>query len=738
MFKLNKSKYQVALLVILTLYVTIYWWFMHRADYLPYVFDNNETYSSLVHAYNMYFGDWGKHFGLTDESFNPDPDAHPYLHTHQGNWPRILAFILFILGSRSAESQIFIHTLTIGTLSIWLMFRFFVHSSTLRFASIACLVFMTDYILFAQWQVVTYRVWHVFFLFSSLNCMQGLVKEQGYKWRILTFINFMCLSYWELVFALYITIWAFLYYSFATRFTLAKLFKAWTWISAGCITGIGILLAQLSLFMGFRNAITDLYITFFARNFSSDKSATQSLLKSFYEDKGIAGFYNIVDGSAYRSVVNFIRSFFEYGLKVHTPALSVTIFIIGSAIIISLLKRKLVFSRWYNYECDIFFAQVITSLNILFLSITVLSDASYLGASMIDSLDNNMNIFMYLISAIVAFVGGAYITRKCCIVGYMRTIDFVAINLFIFFSTFILNGHLYLYTNSYGVIWYNTLTNIWPNYIWQGIMTIAVVVGLMITMQRSTDIYLFKDPQSIFHYLVSGITAYSVVYFISPGYVMTGYLYRYAPFLVFIIDVLVALCVYYLFNCSYLQIRTIKSKPMFLTAVTTLFTFIISQWFFMQHAYMQLFPADSFNFIKEVRREPLFGDSIVTNHYPLPAGYEANSWSYMATDIKTEMLLPNHQSIYSGLNGHEDYIWHKNKKDFSGYRFPDLHMCFIPNSFYNISIDMIRNDNHRIWCEKDPVVRLSKNNKSAVDHKVILRDKTTRDRWAIVKYEWEK
>ncbi len=108
----------VAFIVVsMTLYV--------MGDGLPYVTDNNETFSSLNHAHNLWTFDFFRSFGLADEAASPDPAAHPVVHSHQGNFPRLFAFLIYVLGARSAESQILVTTLTIGVASVLMAYSFF-------------------------------------------------------------------------------------------------------------------------------------------------------------------------------------------------------------------------------------------------------------------------------------------------------------------------------------------------------------------------------------------------------------------------------------------------------------------------------------------------------------------------------------------------------------------------------------------------------------------------------------
>src|SRR4030095_12345844 len=151
---------------LLAAYILLYGGLLLATDFLPYVLDNNETFSSLWHAANLFNFGVSQSWGLADETFSPHPEAHPYVHTHQGNFPRLFAFLIYIAGARTAEAQIAITTFTVGLAAIGLIYAFFARITNPWFAFTVCAVFMTDYLLFAQWHVVTYRVWHSFFLFG--------------------------------------------------------------------------------------------------------------------------------------------------------------------------------------------------------------------------------------------------------------------------------------------------------------------------------------------------------------------------------------------------------------------------------------------------------------------------------------------------------------------------------------------------------------------------------------------
>ena len=61
---------------------------------------------------------------MADESFAYHEAAHPYVHTHQGNFPRVFAYVIYVLGARSIESQIAVSTFSVGMASMLFAYRF--------------------------------------------------------------------------------------------------------------------------------------------------------------------------------------------------------------------------------------------------------------------------------------------------------------------------------------------------------------------------------------------------------------------------------------------------------------------------------------------------------------------------------------------------------------------------------------------------------------------------------------
>src|SRR5262245_3601326 len=255
--------------------------------------DNNESFSALNHAYNLWHFDFFRSYGLTDEAVSPDPAAHPYLHTHQGNFPRLFALVLYALGARSIESQILITTMTVGVASVLMAYYFFRRLAGTLFATIAVLLLSTDYLLFAQWQVNTYRVWHGFLLFAALLCVHGFSEWPRRWWVIATVLTYAALFYGELVFAAFIASTVAFYTIWTYRRAPGSIVLAGIAQGGGAALGLATLILQLIFYLGWSDFVTDLRLTLTARNYAPDDTQFVATLRDFYETRNIVFLYNL-------------------------------------------------------------------------------------------------------------------------------------------------------------------------------------------------------------------------------------------------------------------------------------------------------------------------------------------------------------------------------------------------------------------------------------------------------------
>lgn len=321
-----QKNYKLFLAAIGVAYFLIFGWLLAVSNGLPYVMDNNESFSSLWHAYNLFHFDLIKSAGLADESFAYHAGAHPYVHTHQGNFPRLFAFVIYVLGADSIESQIIVTTFTVGVAAIFMAYHFFSKIASPLFALVCCLLLITDYVLVAQWQVVTYRVWHMFFVFSSMLCVHRMVEGRRF-WALVTVANFACLFYYELIFVAFVSLSSAFYAAFLCRHLPKRVLSFWALQALGGGIALSIFFLQLYLYLGWDGLKTDLYLTFVARNQFQDEAILLQQMKEFFDSRNIVFWYNLTDGSIFRTIEHFLASFLYFEFQIHTPFLSTLCFI---------------------------------------------------------------------------------------------------------------------------------------------------------------------------------------------------------------------------------------------------------------------------------------------------------------------------------------------------------------------------------------------------------------------------
>lgn len=328
-------------------YILVYGWLLASTNFLPYVMDNNESFSSYWHALNIAQFDFFKSFGLTDEAYGFSAAAHPYVYTHQGNFPRLFNLLIYTLGAHTVESQIAITTFTVGIAAIFMAYHFFYKIANPLFALVCCLLLVTDYVLVAQWQVVTYRVWHEFFVFSSMLCAHRMVEGRRF-WVITTLLNFACLFYYEFIFVAFVVLSSALYAVFLCRHAPKRVLGFWALQAAGGAISLSVLALQLYLYLGWDDLKLDAYLTFVARNHYDDSAALLQRMQEFFDSRNIVFWYNLEDGSRFRTIAHFLASITYFEFQIHTPFLSTLCMVSLLALFAILIFRSLSAATDFN------------------------------------------------------------------------------------------------------------------------------------------------------------------------------------------------------------------------------------------------------------------------------------------------------------------------------------------------------------------------------------------------------
>jgi hypothetical protein len=325
-----------AWLIVLLCYCAVFGGILVYSDFLPYTFDNNESFSAFWHGRNMYEYGIANSSGLADESFSYDAAAHPYVYTHAGASPRLFAYLLYALGIRTIELQIAVTVFTVGLLAFWFAYRFLAEISTRLYATIACLLLMTDYIVFAQWHVGMWHTWKMFLLFGGLYLAHRVANKKQSRPLLLVYVSSAFLFYYETVFNVYVAAAAFIYFVLSTRdYRLAVKFGLAQ--CAGALTAAAVLLGQLVLQFGWEVVRTDIYYTFVGRNFAADVTTFLEAARTFYANHNIVFWLNVPESGFYRNLPWAVRFLFQ-DHAVHTPPWSLLVLAFAAAEVVRRLR----------------------------------------------------------------------------------------------------------------------------------------------------------------------------------------------------------------------------------------------------------------------------------------------------------------------------------------------------------------------------------------------------------------
>jgi len=656
---------------------------------LPYVMDNNETFSSLWHAANLFHFGLAHSWGLADEAFSPHAAAHPYVHTHQGNFPRLFAFLIYVMGARSAESQIVITTFTIGLAGLLLAYAFFARIATRWFAFTVSAVFMTDYVLFAQWEVVTYRVWYAFIFFSCLLCMDRAVDDSGGRWRWGMAFAFACLFYFELVFAAFVAIFCGLYAIARCWRTPRRLAWALMAQALGAAAGLATMCIQAIGYLGLEGFRRDIYFTFLARNDFSSVAGLLHKAGQFYADRHAIFWYNIQDRAQFASLGAFVRSFTAFDWRIQTPLLAISVWTVVLGWLLALCPRVAGSERPAGR-----FATAL-AYALLFVGTVVFCRYGWLDGAV-------GTLPPALIGAAVVGVVGALLAREASggplTAGTVRTLASTggllgALGLLV-------GWHVTLFDPSYRPMWQALQSRIGPPALQTLMIAASAAVALYLAVAGARRVLGNGARERLAYvalYLACGAAAYAVVFVLSPGYLYSGYLVRQAPFTVFLTDVMVAVAAYVVaraavrllgdtrlaeFGADWGSSMLVYARGSLAAFATALAMSLAAYWLVLQSSYLRWLPPTHYAFLKVLASPPFRGASFVVDNYAAPVAAYTGQWAYMDPAIEQARL-----TVHGGvtrIQGSARYLWLADRSSNSAYRRPQYFLCMVPQSLATV------------------------------------------------------
>jgi len=788
--QIQSNLYWRYLVVLISIYFGLFGFIFAVSDFLPYIMDNNETFSSIIHAKSIYDFGLAKSFGLTDESYGINAESHPFVYTHQGNFPRFPALFLYALGAKSAESQILIHTFTIGLASIIMAYYFFSRHAQPLFALVACLVLITDYIFFVQWNVVTWRVWHHFFLFAGLLCAEGLSNPRTVgRYALVTFVLWICLFYFELIYAAFISITIGLYAIYLYRKRISTIVFGAIVMVAGAIVSVGILIIQGILFYGWDDFLTDARLTFVARNWANDPKSHLTKLEEFFGERNVVFWYNVVDSSNLFNFRDFFGSLTWNIFSVYTPFITITVLMLAFGWCVGLTRRIVIsssqarqsspfyFGRKGRFEFTLGFNRYTShklfpyGIFIFLMIVYVLVAWRFAGLVLIDGRSLGLNPITFTMNQSVTnpiTYWWSTLAATACLVLLPTLAAWNGSNIRRTDSLGLVAGIIFLLTFYYFISYFYQVYDVRLLPIWKAYSgSYEPFMYVMIILIAALSISLMmKRPARMLRSIAHGgllnlvvlvacsFLAYIIIYRLTPGYLLTGYLHRNVPFNSYFVSLIMAFAVGallflgrinlgHIFSKSRYQARQSLSKMIGLVSLGCALVLSI-YWLGLQNFYYQHLPPDHFAFLKKLELPPFKGKSFVVDTYAAPVAIATGQWAYFDYKIGGANIIKTVEGPRI-IHDPTTYAWFADKKYNDSYKRPDYFICIAPQNLLTMS-SRLSNDwklfgGTQVDCNSVNLIRAL--TEDQVDkrglmqnNKLLARDESTRNRWAIIRLDW--
>lgn len=732
--------------------------FLAYTEGLPYVLDNNETFSSLVHARNIALFGVRETFGLTDEAYGLEPAQHPYVYTHGGNFPRLYSLLLYVLGARTPEAQIVVTTFTVGLTGLLFAYHFFSRVATPLFALVYCLLLMTDYVMQAQWLVNTWRTWHHFFMFSSLLCAHGLARRGRLpRWLPpVTLLNFACLAYFEIVFATLVTLLATVYAGLIGRRRPRRVLQGWSLIVGGAALGAAVLVAQLIGYLGWDGFLTDVRLTFLSRNVAAaDLRAFRSEVWSFVEEHHLVFWDNFVGAG-----VGGYSDIFRWCLLPYTPALVFVALLISTAWALSSLPvLELVIvsrgsRRTWSARSAIPWA---TGAATLFVCATMM-DVSFAGLSVgVRRLGNAGAVIAGAAGTAVGALGLAVYRRlrerqgDGLALPASRVVA-AAVLLLAFAALARDQPHLYGDGVALAPLFRKLIVRMGGATVWH--LVVLVAAGLAVSLVLTPRSLMGREPRRfrrLFLFVIAGVVAVLTVLRLFPGYFMSGYLTRYCPLTIHLHLVPFAAAFYVLARVSLNSLKglaaasravllTVRSPekpaaseprkaprqhPLLSVGALVLLGLLSWYWLMLQARWVaELDPRDAL--LKELQKPQYEGASFVVNNYAAPVAFVTNGWAYGDGLMGTSELRDPDGDGKLYLRRDFRYLWLADKRSNPTYFEPDYFVCWYHQKLLY----------GRQKCQGQQIVAEARAGTGMLSHREVSRDESSRDAWSIIRLDW--
>lgn len=713
---------------------------------LPYVFDNNETFSALVHAANLYHFGWARGFGLPDETLSFAAAAGPYLYTHGGNFPRLFAYLLYALGARSPEAQIVITTFTVGLAGVLLAYHFFARAIGPLFAFVFGAFLITDYVMVTQWLAVTWHAWQSFFVFGTLVCVANLDGERPTRWLALIAVSFLCLFYYDLIFAIFVAVLAASYAIYVLRGDVRRLALTWIAQGAGAVAGAGIFVAQVVAMFGWPTFLSDVKFTYGARNEALSDPSFMQQMGRFFSGHHIVFWYNFINAGYLRDPFQMLRAFFYYNMSVYSPVLVLGVLLVtGFAAIGCWTARRSVrgFPRAAAKS-----VQTLLVVSFIVFAMGVLASASFADVP----ISTHLGIARYLgilAATVVVIVLVALLVQRLDDLSRAGRLEqnriLLAMAGFLLAAAVFIDWQRVLYDGDLIPLWQE-----WDESWGMPLLQICIIgtAWFVLRVALAARHYDWRRYAPAFILLLCGAAAYVTVAILSPGYVITTAFQRYVPLTVFVHAAPFALATTICFDLTRRLWWTIVSAgrpnrgsiqaeaavPCLVGGLSIVF--LVGYWSMVQATYAVRLPGDRFAFLQQLRRPPFKGATFVANTYAAPIAVMTGNWAYFDPLALHDEVTVTDKGY--ALSRDRRYLWFADRDRNPTYLRPQYFVCMTPEDL-RAAVPRVDKAARLPWgkCSDYGAVDAARSGNPSIFHfREVASAGTDADQWSILAVDW--
>tara|TARA_B100000767_G_scaffold275422_1_gene312284 strand:+ start:2936 stop:5068 length:2133 start_codon:yes stop_codon:yes gene_type:complete len=696
--KILKNHYDSFLLLCFTL---VFLLFFFLSDGLFYGFDSNETFSSIWHSFNFLNYSFDLHKGLADETFSNLASAHSFIHTHQGNVPRILGILLILIGFESVQSHVIITFLILGLPTFYFLIKL-LHkiSNSKEYTYISIIFLFTNYILFFQWLFVTYRIWYFYLIFSSIYYIIQLDNKRVYKF--LLFLNLVFLYYFELIFALYLSLVLFFFILYLNNFSIKNVIKKYHIFLLAPIISLLVLSSQLILFYGVDSFIQDINYTFKTRNTSLN---INDQILNFYNKYFIVYWHNFLDQDHSFFKVFLKNDFKFYGLYF------ISIIAYGFLIPIKIYFSSFIDSQALSKKRDYLKHRTTLIVSVVFLLVLINNFIIFYAHN---SSIVNINIPIYIIFSI---------TLSLFVIYYIYNHKIYFYKFIIFYLFLILFSSFILFLKSY--MSHNNL-DLFTGSVYSIILILFINLITFTSLKNISNIKI--KYKNLFYLFLSFFVSIVIIYFLSPGYLWSGYVDRAAPFLIFAKFIFYGFSLFFIYH---LLSKTSLSENFLLRFLSyALAATIIYIWLYSQYYLIKTYKYDNYSFLSVMHQKKYNNKKIISNFYPASYTFISKSSGFHDDLLTDREIIILDNKFY--LTVDDKYLWLRGKKE--NYSMPDYLICNTNNIYATSNI------NYKKVCSNFDLIK----NIDNYDFANIIEAEFFEDsnqqyyRWVIVEFDYSK